>query len=373
MARQVQAHLSGNDSRTGFFGALGRSARGRDSFEMVVDTYRGAPEDIDVGFWNIEWFNRDYHQKIDDVARIVADLNLDIWAFEETSPHATQALVRKLRHEFDLDFGFEASEPGASPGKQTTTVIWNRRTVTGERLEWGRKIDEILRLRSDDPDAARYEAVEGKIFNRYPGLFRFEALNQPAGNPRFSFNLIPLPLKAKSEGAKRRRMASNVLAEVIAMARADGMDEDDWIIGGDINAELGTGQFDGLSNAGFIPMSAEDEEGGAITYLGHSYRSLIDSIFLSPGLAKGTNASDFMIIARDRINAGFIDNISDHRPVMIRLSIGEAPAGNSASGQMGGDAGEGQEDARLLRRFLREIREDPSGTLEDLAELIRRS
>lgn len=369
MARQVQAHLSGNDSRTGFFGGLGRSPRGRDSFEVVVDTYRGAPEDIDVGFWNIEWFNRDHHHKIDDVARIIADLNLDIWALEEASPDVADALVRKLRHEFDLDFGFAASEPDASSGKQTTTVIWNRKTVIGERLDWGRDIDEILRLRSDDPDASRFEAVEGKIFNRYPGLFRFEALNQPAGMPKMNFNLIPVHLKAKAEGAKRRRMASNVLAEVIARARAAGMDEDDWIIGGDVNAELSTGQFDGLSDADFKPMSAEDEKGGAITYLGNRYRSLIDTIFLSPGLARSTNADDFMIVARDRIDTGFIDDVSDHRPVMIRLSIGEAPAGREDNDV----TNKRPEDPRLLNRFLREIQKDPPGTLEELAELIRRS
>lgn len=373
MARQVQAHLSGNDSRTGFFGALGRSVSGGDSFEVVVDSYLGAPEDIDIGFWNIEWFNRDYDRKIDDVARIVADLNLDIWALEETSPEATQALVRKLRHEFDLDFDFAASEPHASSGKQTTTVMWNRKTVSGERLEWGHEINEILRLRSDDPDASRFEAVEGKIFNRYPGLFRFEALNQPAGHPKFDFNLIPLHLKAKAEGAKRRRMASNVLAKVIAMAQAGGMEESDWIIGGDVNAELGTGQFAGLTDAGFLPMSAEDEKGGAITYLSRRYKSLIDTIFLSPGLARSADASDFMIVARDRIDSGFVDNVSDHVPVMIRLSIGKNLAGSGPSTQPGGGQDGGSADARLLRRFLQEMQDDAPGTLEDLADLLRRS
>ena len=370
MAQQVQAHLSGTDSRTGYFGSLGRSIRGGDGVEIVVDTYRGAPSDIDIAFWNIEWFNRDYRRKIDDVARIVADLNLDIWAFEETSPEATEELVEKMRHEFDLNFACAASEPGASSGKQTTTVMWNTRTVKGERLEWGREIDEILLLRSDDPDASRFEAVEGKIFNRYPGLFRFEALNLAPGQPKFDFNLVPVHLKAMSEGAKRRRMASKVLAAAVAMAQAAGMDENDWVIGGDINAELATGQFDALRDAGFTPMSAQDERGGAITYLGRRYRSLIDSMFLSPSLARGADANDFMIVAKDRADPGFINRVSDHRPIMIRLSIGEAASGTEIPDPDRDGSRTG--DDEILSRFLRELRDDPPGTLAEIAELLRR-
>lgn len=373
MAQEVKVHFGGTDSRTGYFGTLGRSVDGRDGFEAVVDTYRGGADDIDIAFWNVEWFNRDYRQKVDAVARIVADLNLDIWAFEETSPKATEALVNKLRHEFTLDFDFAASEPGASGGRQTTAVIWNKKTVRGTRLEWEPKIHKLLKLNSDDPEAARFEAVEGKIFNRYPALFRFEALNLPAGRS-FDFNLIPVHLKAKGEGAKRRRMASNLLATAIEMAQAGGIGENDWIIGGDFNATLASGQFDGLRNAGFTPMSAEDERGGAITYLSRRYRSLIDSIFLSPGLARAVGADDFMIVAPDRNDPGFIDKVSDHRPVMIRLSIAEAPAGDDGrdTTERPADAGTDGGERELLSQFLRELREDPPGTLEELADLVRR-
>ncbi len=372
MARQVQAQIAGSDSRTGFFGSLGRPARGRDGFEVVVDTYRGAPTDIDVAFWNVEWFNRDYHRKVDDVARIVADLNLDIWALQETSLQATEALVSVLRHEFDLDFGFAASEPSASGGKQTTTVIWNRRTVTGRRLDWAPEIDEILKLRSDDPEAARFEAVEGKIFNRYPGLFRFEALHRSAGMAPFDFNLVPVHLKARGEGAKRRRMASKVLATAVAMAGETSAAENDWVIGGDFNAELSTGQFDALSGAGFTPMSAADERGGAITYLGRRFRSLIDSIFLSPDLTRLTDENDFMIIAADRGHPGFVDRVSDHRPVMIRLSLADQANGDAGGRDAGGGNGPEGDVQALYEQFLRELRGDPPGVLRDIAEILSR-
>lgn len=367
MARTVQDCISGTDSKTGFFGALGREVSGATGMEAVVNTYRGASDDVDVAFWNIEWFNRHYHEKINDVARIIADLNLDIWAFEETSPEATEALVEKMSSEFGLEFAFAASEPDARSSKQTTTVMWNSKLLHGGRLDWPADIDRLMKLRSDDPEADRFEAVEGKIFNRYPGLFRFTTVHPgPSGAP-FDFNLVPLHLKARAEGGKRRRMASKVLATAVAMmAEHSDQPETDWIFGGDVNAELSTGQFDALKTAGFVPMSAGDERGGAITYLGRRFRSLIDTIFLSPSLARTTNADDFMIIAADREHPGFIDRVSDHRPVMIRLSLGATPQGPSGLEPVGGGASGG-----LVEDFLAEIRRNPSAVLARLADLTR--
>jgi len=368
-ARQVQAHLAGTDSRTGFFGTLGRDSRGT-GVEAVVDTYLGAPGDIDIAFWNVEWFNRHYEDKADDVARIVADLNLDIWAFEETSPQATEFLVNRLRNAFDLEFDFAASEPEASSGKQTTTVIWNRKTVSGKRLDWPDDIHKLLKLRSDDPEASRFEAVEGQIFNRYPGLFRFEALHTELGEQAFDFNLVPVHLKAKAEGSKRRRMASNVLATAVAMTAGTHVAENDWVIGGDFNAELATGAFEPLSRAGFRAMSAADEKGGAITYLARNFRSLIDSIFLSPGLQTRAGSDDFMIIARDNLDPGFIDRVSDHRPVMVRLSTAEEPKAGLGADLPSYDAASAENRA-FLDVFAEEVSRDPAGVLSELAKKFR--
>lgn len=365
-AREILRALHGIDSRTGFFGTLGRATNGHTGFERVVNSVRGAPEDVDVAFWNIEWFNRDVDEKIGDVVRVIADLNLDIWALEEVSPSATERLVDRLNRDFGQSFDFAASEPGASDGKQSTTVIWNTLTVRGERLEWPESAHEILRLDSRDPDAAQFEAVEGKLFNRYPGLFRFEALNRDGG--AFDFNLVPLHLKARSEGAKRRRMASNALARAVQIAVAEDPSERDWIIGGDLNAELSTGQFQGLTDAGFTALSAADEEDGAFTYLKNPFRTLIDSIFVSPGVMPKVEADDFLIVAADREYADFVNRVSDHRPVMVRLSLSD---GTEVAQKSRSSMGTKSEDnADLFRRFLEMFQSDPEGSLRTLAKLV---
>lgn len=373
-AREVLGFIRGTDSRVGFFGALGRPASRGNDLEVVVNTYRGAPDDVDIAFWNIEWFNRTFRTKVNDVARIVADLNLDIWALEESSPEATGALVRMMRDEFDLDFHYAASEPDASSGKQTTTIMWNAKTVSGERVEWPDEVDELLRLSSDDPEADRFEAVEGKIFNRYPGLFNFVAARPGRAGGAFAFSVVPVHLKARGEGAKRRRMASKILAEAVRVAQESGVIGSDVLLGGDYNAELSTNQFRGLSDAGFIPLSAEDERGGAITYLGRRHRSLIDTIFVSPGMRGRAGADDFIIVAPDREDSGFIDRVSDHRPVIARLSLAEAPGGGGGGRTpppvaLGDDEWDG--DRNFLRKLLEEMSEDPSGVLSEIADLIR--
>lgn len=61
--------------------------------------------------------------------------------------------------------------------------------------------------------------------------------------------------------------------------------DDDWLMGGDVNAELSSSEFDALTEAGLAAMSAEDE--AAISYLKNS-NLLIGTIFLSPCLSERT-------------------------------------------------------------------------------------
>jgi hypothetical protein len=287
----------------------------------VSSTTTGArAQDVDIAFWNVEWFNSHYHQRASKVARVIADLNLDIWAFEETSPEATEALVREIDNKFGLRFEFLASEPDASSAKQTTAVMWNPMTVQCERLEWPEEIDDIIRADSRDPRLARFEAVDGKIFNRYPAIFRFTVEGRTRSQMPFDFNLVPLHLKAKEEGAKRRRLASQVLAWAVSKMIAEHGADNDWLIGGDVNAELATGQFNPLLDAGFASMSAEDEEAGAMSYL-KGPKSLIDTIFLSPSLGRTHGVDDFFIYAHDKNAPNYVRDISDHRLILARLSL----------------------------------------------------
>lgn len=319
-AESVLRVVRGIDSGLGYFGCLGRPpSGGGNDLERVVDAYRGGDHDIDVGAWNIEWFSNRYPQKLEGVARLVADMNLDIWALVESSPAAAEALVGTLRDRYGLEFDVAHSEPEASTGKQSTSVIWNPATVQGQRLEWPEEIDGWFRTHSRDFDDLGLEAVHGKIFNRYPGLFHFATRDG-----RLDFNLVPVHLKAKSEGSLRRAQASKVLAAAVRRMKVLRPDADrDFVILGDFNATLASGDFDALDAAGWSAMTSDDEDAGAITYVKGRYRSLIDHIYLSPNLGRHYGTDDLFIVAADRTFPDYVRDISDHLPVVARLSLGD--------------------------------------------------
>lgn len=317
MIQEVLSHVNGTDAILGHWGAVGRDVPDSGSaVEALINIYKGEAGDIDVGFWNIEWFNLHYEEKLERVAEVIVKMNLDIWAFEETSAQATLALKDYLKEVYHLDFDCDFSEPNAPRDKQTTTVMWNTKTVDGTKLQWPDEIDEWFQVHSEDFDDLNLEAVEGKVFDRYPGLFRFAN----KGGEEFEFMLVPLHLKAKGEGWKRRRMAAAILAAAVDRMINKYQQDRDWVIGGDYNAPLASEDFAKLISGGMVPLSAGDEEGGAFSYV-KGPQSMIDHIFLSPTLAQTHGADDFFIVAHDKEIPDYLTAISDHRPVLVRLKI----------------------------------------------------
>lgn len=317
-AREVLALFGGTDERLGFFGALGRRTAAS-GLEAVVDTYKGTERDIDVGFWNVEWLTSSYETKAAGVARVMREFNLDIWCLEESSPNAAAVVVAELKN-LGLNFNALAAEPLSEDGKQSCTLLWNTETVACEEEKWGPPIEEWFQSRSKDfADLdLGFEAVHGKIFDRYPGLFKVTTVKFVNGTP-YQFYVVPVHLKAMSEGSLRRRMASKILAAAVRKKIAGGAAAD-WIIGGDFNAELATNDFADLSAGGMVPASAEDEQGGAFSYI-KGPQSLIDHIFLSPNLATRFGAKDYIIVAAERSFPDYVEDISDHRPVLFRMSM----------------------------------------------------
>lgn len=122
------------------------------------------------------------------------------------------------------------------------------------------------------------------------------------------------------EGSLRRQLASKVLSHAVETMITKHGAHGDWIIAGDVNAPLSSGDFDALTRNGFLPLGAKDERDGALTYL-KSPHSMIDHVFVSKNMTQIVNEDDFFIVAKDREIAKFVPNISDHRPIALRLSL----------------------------------------------------
>ncbi|MEA3012162.1 MAG: endonuclease mitochondrial [Sphingomonadales bacterium] len=314
---KVLAAFGGINSATGYFGTLGRTTE-LHGLEALVDKYKGTHQDVDIGSWNIEWFSNRFENKLDRVASVIADLNLDIWALIESSPKAATALIAQLKAKYNLDFDVAHSEPDALSSKQSTSMIWNTATIERLEADWDDEIKTWLGIGSADFTENMLESVHGKVFDRYPGLFRFRAKGT-----KFDFFTVPLHLKAMDEGALRREMASKILAAAVARMIGNGADGD-WILLGDLNAPIATANFAALGKHGLVPLSAEDEGNQTITYLKGRHRSMIDHVYISPNLAKRYGSDDFFVVAADRDLPDYIKEISDHRPVVTRLSLKDA-------------------------------------------------
>lgn len=329
-ARRALQVFQGVDSATGYFGGLGRDGEvpaESGSAELVVDDYRGEAKDIDIGFWNVEWLTNRYEEKLSEVGEIIADMNLDIWALSESSPEAARALVKHMRDTWGYTYDCAFSEPDSAAGKQSTTVMWNTQAVERLEAKWPKEVEKWFKV---DSRHLGIEAVHGKVFDRYPGLFRFRAKDRASvGSAAFDFFLVPLHLKAMDEGSLRRRQASKILAAAVYKT-IELTDEADWIIGGDYNAELASGDFAALTDKKLVPLGAQDEEDGAFTYLKRP-NSLIDHIFLSPNLARQYGAQDFFVVARDRKDITYIKEVSDHRPVLVRLALASGRGGRTSA------------------------------------------
>ena len=106
---RLRAVFDGLDPQIGFFGALGRRSRGRSAAEVVVESYRGGCDDLDVAYWNLDGFALDEPANLAEFARVVAEMNMDVWCLENVSPAEALTVRQCLEAVFRLDYAITGS------------------------------------------------------------------------------------------------------------------------------------------------------------------------------------------------------------------------------------------------------------------------
>jgi hypothetical protein len=333
-AGAILKEIKGSDTMSGFFGGYGREITpGSTGPEAVVETYRGTDQDIDIGFWNIEWLADRWAQpgKLDDAAKVIADLNFDAWGLLEVSPPAVEALVKKIFETYGERYGYAFSEPDSVAQKQSMAMIWKQSSLKGEKIAWPSSVEPLLRQRGDDPNL-QAGAAQGRIFDRYPAVYR---LSTTTSSPGYSFFAVPLHLNFTDGHSIRRRLAARILARAVEDLAKKHQDTDVFL-GGIMNAPLSGGDFSSIEDAGFVVMGAQDEKQGSFNYI-KSTNSAIDNIFLSPGMRQTVGKMDFFIVAKNRTMPDYL-SVADHRPIAVRLSLTSAPGPDRSLGRADIDA-----------------------------------
>jgi len=278
------------------------------SLEVEIPDFTGTPDFADIGFWNIEHFNRNVSdERIESIADVVGRLSLDALGLMEVQEEALDRLVKALgRRGWAVDYqllNVRGAQDLAVLYDTDTTTVNVRDDITQRNLQ---------RLNAKTPG--------GKTaFPRHP-LFA-ECVVRDGNNQEIRFLMMVVHLKAFGDSLSRARrtLASRMLAEIIQDIREH--DNLPVVLGGDFNDRIDTNVFATLTDApDLFAMTADDATTDAVSYIGGRHRSLIDHIIVSRDVRLGEIAGDDTAIVRlDRSVRDFADTVSDHVPLVFRM------------------------------------------------------
>ena len=296
----------------GFFDYYGVGAPG--GLEVEVPDFKGTPDFADIGFWNIKHFNNSVSdERVQEVANVISRLSMDVLGLVEVEEGALNRLKTDLLGRGDaLDHRFLDVR-----GSQDLAVLFDTDTT---KVEINKEIPKRHRKRL----AAKTSS--GKT--AFPRLPLFAQCSVKEGNrPPVQFIFIVVHLKAfgDAQSRARRRLAAEVLAEIIEDIREK--EKLPVVLGGDFNERLDTNVLNALKGSpDLFSMTADDATTDAISYVGHYRRSLIDHIIVSKDVKAGEIMGDDAAIVRlDRSVRNFSRDVSDHVPVVFRMIYRDQP------------------------------------------------
>ena len=286
---RLRGIFGGIDPQVGFFGALGRKAHGRGAPEVVFESCRGETDDLDLAFWNVrgmDWGSRD------QVARVVADMGMDLWCLAHADSAYVEALREHLRSHFALDYEFFHEPAGVQPA---LALLYRRsKSLTVERRAWG------------------VELPEGVVL---PPLITVRASTRRCGP--VAFQLVPVGRPTSTEAAHPP------YAEAVRHAIRRGHGEFDWIVVGEAAVLLAPEKLQVLADCDRELLAAAERDGAVALLTGP--RSKVARVFVSPNLQPAFGVPEALSVARDRELPPALRALGGHQPIALRLSLDGDP------------------------------------------------
>lgn len=255
--------------------------------------------------WNIENYPKLGTTTVTDVTEIIRDLDVDVIAMEEI---ADTSAFRQLLNNLPEYAGIYSQDTYGSGSYQKTAVIYRKSMVTlldHEQIFWG--------------DSYSFPRPPLKV-----------TLAAQRNGKTFDFNLIVLHLKASggSENEARRRSAIQKLKNYLDTQIATGA-EKDYIVVGDWNDVLNdppsvnvfTALLNDSANYRFLTKELADNPQSNATYIGGSYRSVIDHIMISSDAETEYSGGLTRVIKIDESFNAYVNEVSDHRPVVAVFPV----------------------------------------------------
>jgi V8-like Glu-specific endopeptidase len=289
---RLRGIITGIDPRVGFFGALGRKSRGRAAAEVVGD--RADADDIDLAFWNIrglEWGSR---EQIIDVARVVAEMGMDLWCLAHADPDYVASLREHLTSYFGLDYELHYEPADGYP----SLAFLHRRSkaMTLERTPWG------------------IDLPEGVVL---PPLITVRTSTRRTG---------PIALQLLVVGRSTSAEATPTpYAEAVRHAIRCEQGEFDWVVVGEAPVLFAPDQLRVLADCDreLLAVAAAKRDGAVALLAGP--RSKVAQVFVSPNLLPAFGVPEAVSVARDRELPPIFRTLAGNQPVALRLALDADP------------------------------------------------
>ncbi|HWE40502.1 MAG TPA: serine protease [Isosphaeraceae bacterium] len=291
---RLRAVFRGLDPQIGFFGALGRRALGRSAAEVVVESYRGGADDLDVAYWDLDCLGRPLRPWLAEVGRVMADMNMDVWCLAEVQGDDVRALCNYLETNFRLDYGFHVDRSDATLG-----VVYRR----AKGLSVSRPAFGAL---------GRFPSVAIRTTTQ-----RGEAID-------LGLILVPPTPPGGDTAADRAR----ALIATVARDGARAAPTADWLLVGDPEILRTAELVAGAGTAGLDPLVLGGEPDGALALLARP-DSPIDHVFAMPYLTPITGHADRLTIVEDRDLPPGTETLGRTRPIALRIALNGRQADDS--------------------------------------------
>ena len=274
------------------------------------ELYFGTDNDLDIMTWNIEWFPKNGQVTIDYVGQIIEALEIDVLAIQEVDDILS---FNQVINGLDNYEGYLESSWFAG-----LAYIYNTQTV---------EINNIYEIYTSSP--------YWSPFPRSPMVMDMNFMNENYIIINNHFKCCGddnMNLNDDDDEETRRYIASNLLKEYVDNYFPDS----NVIILGDLNDELNDNPndnvfqmiLDDFENYFFTDMEIAQGNSNGWSY--PSWPSHLDHILITNELFDN-NLYVEVIRIDDFMDGGFSQydqNISDHRPVALKLSSEEIPLGD---------------------------------------------
>ena len=258
-ASKIIGSIEDTSPYLGFYDVHGLIRDKKDLAEVEVPSFKGDRRFADVGFWNIEHFNNGIDdQRIKDVAKVIANLSMDVLGLVEVENGALDRLVKALKDQgSNMDYVY--FDP---VGSQDLAILYDAETT---KVELRNDINERYKVLLSSSLSSGKPAFPNK---REP-LFAKCTIKEE--DQDIELLMITVHLKAMRDpiSVKRRKLAANVISLIIEDLRED----DDFkhlpiILGGDLNDDISsTSLMDIVNSPSLVTLTHDDAIAGHISYL----------------------------------------------------------------------------------------------------------